>query len=161
MVQWLSRIGRVRRCGPGVSVVLGYIAVACGSTESAPEPAGSAADSGARDAAADAAVSCSGPIDVELIVWDQSGAFVGQANVTLSSEAMDEVVGRSDAFGSVSLQVAEPGTYQVLAGKLVQLDPDGGCALDEFVAFQSMEIVCSNDPIEVRGEWACADPQEE
>lgn len=107
--------------------------------------------------ASDGSAACRGPLDVSVVVIDQSGAFVGQANVTLSSDtAGEDAIARTDAFGVAALQVPEPGTYQVLANKSVQIDPEIDYAFEEFVALGSVEASCSDEPLEVHGEWGCA-----
>jgi hypothetical protein len=96
-------------------------------------------------------------LDVALRVTDQSGAYVGQANVTLSSQAMQQRGGRTDAFGMVVLQVPQAGNYQLLVDKVIQADPASDCEFEEYLVLQSVQISCSNEPIDVRGEWACVE----
>jgi hypothetical protein len=133
------------------------LALGCNASDEPPSQidAGSKPDLG--DAGADAGRFCRGPVDVEIQVLDQSGAIVGQANVTLSAAALGEdLVGRTDAFGLVTLQVPAPGSYQVLAGKVVQVDPEVDYAFEEYVALDTIDVSCGDSPVEVRGTWACA-----
>lgn len=146
--------------GRGALVAVGCVVIM--GCNSAAAPVGGAdasmANTGAgMGDASDGSAACKGPLDVSVLVIDQSGAFVGQANVTLSSEtAGEDATVRTDAFGVASLQVPEPGTYQVFANKSVQIDPEIDYAFEEFVALGSVEVSCSEESLEVHGEWGCA-----
>lgn len=152
---------RLSACSRLVSTLCGLALVLGCNGSDAPAAVADAGNHGGEmnldDAGPDSGPPCVGPIDVQVQVLDQSAAAVGQANVTLSSAASDaDIVGRTDAFGLVTLRVPAPGSYQVLAGKLVQVDPEVDYALEEYVALEMIAVSCGDGPVEVRGSWACA-----